>query len=55
MNGPRRITPTIPNAALMLLPSAFVLPLLIMLHVIDIDQGNVKGLGKGFGKAYPNQ
>lgn len=37
MNAPPRITPTIPNAALMLLPSAFVLPLLIMLHVIDID------------------
>lgn len=37
MNGTPRITPSIPNAALMLLPSALVLPLLIMLHVIDID------------------
>jgi membrane protease YdiL (CAAX protease family) len=37
MNTTRRIMPSIPNAALMLLPSAFVLPLLIMLQVIDID------------------
>jgi hypothetical protein len=37
MTESNRITPSVRNATMMLLPSAFVLPLLIMLQVIDID------------------